>query len=89
MHFREQLRDYTRGLMRQAHEKGTPVMRPLFYEFPADPRSWDVETQYMFGDRYLCCPVMEPGKRKATVYLPAGGTWKALEGGEGEGKGDR
>jgi alpha-D-xyloside xylohydrolase len=34
MMLREQLRDYTRELMRQAHEKGSSVMRTLFYEFP-------------------------------------------------------
>jgi alpha-D-xyloside xylohydrolase len=67
---REDLRDYTRGLMREAHEKGTPVMRTLFYEFPEDPTAWDVESQYMYGAKYLCCPVMEPGKQKLKVYLP-------------------
>lgn len=36
MFIRERLRDYTRGLMREANEKGMPVMRPLFYKFPED-----------------------------------------------------
>jgi alpha-D-xyloside xylohydrolase len=39
---REELRSYTRSLMLEAHEKGTPVIRPLFYEFPADRRFWEV-----------------------------------------------
>ena len=30
---REKMRDYTRSLMAEAHEKGTPVMRTMFYEF--------------------------------------------------------
>ncbi|KAJ5139523.1 hypothetical protein N7448_002931 [Penicillium atrosanguineum] len=72
---REELREYTRSLMKQAHEKGTPVMRTLFYEFPQDPRAWEVETQYMFGSRYMVVPVMEPGQRTITVYLPAGAYW--------------
>ncbi|KAJ5121798.1 hypothetical protein N7526_008735 [Penicillium atrosanguineum] len=58
-----------------SHEKGTPVMRTLFYEFPQDPRAWEVETQYMFGSRYMVVPVMEPGQRTITVYLPAGAYW--------------
>lgn len=37
----------------------------------------------MFGDRYLCCPVMQPGATRLKVYLPAGAKWTALEG-EGE-----
>ena len=34
---RESMREYTRMLMKEAHEKGTPVMRTMFYEFPEDP----------------------------------------------------
>ena len=72
---REEFREYTRGLMRESHEKGTPVMRTLFYEFPRDPRAWDVETAYMFGSRYLVAPVLEAGQAKITVYLPEGAYW--------------
>lgn len=68
---REQLRSYTRRLMAEAHEKGSPVIRPLFYEFPNDPQCWKLgATQYMYGDAYLCCPVVEKDMRKMKVYLP-------------------
>ncbi|RHZ66040.1 hypothetical protein CDV55_107316 [Aspergillus turcosus] len=73
---REELRDYTRSLMREAHEKGTPVIRTLFYEFPEDQKAWEVETQYLFGSKYLVAPVLEAGQRKITVYLPVGASWK-------------
>lgn len=76
MGIREDLRGYTRGLMREAHEKGSPLMRPLFYEFPDDKRCWEVKGQYMYGDKYLVCPVMNPGVRKMKVYLPRGAKWK-------------
>ncbi|KAJ5746719.1 hypothetical protein N7520_011901 [Penicillium odoratum] len=72
---REELRNYTRDLMKEAHEKGTPVMRTLFYEFPQDKQAWDVETAYMFGSKYLIAPVLKPGQRKISVYLPAGACW--------------
>ncbi|KAJ5086100.1 glycosyl hydrolase [Penicillium argentinense] len=72
---REGLREYIRSLMREAHEKGTPVMRTLFYEFPGDKQAWEVETAYMFGPRYLVAPVLSPGLQKVTVYLPAGAFW--------------
>jgi alpha-D-xyloside xylohydrolase len=78
MFIREELRDYTRGLMKEAHEKGTPVMRPLFYTFPGDTKAWEVEDQYMYGDKYLCCPVLAPGLRKRRVYLPKGESWKSF-----------
>lgn len=76
MDIREGLRDCIRELMREAHEKGTPLMRPLFYDLPEDARRWDVEDQYMFGPKYLCAPVLFPGLKKRDVYLPAGAKWK-------------
>ncbi|KAK4098001.1 glycoside hydrolase family 31 protein [Parathielavia hyrcaniae] len=78
---REGMRSYTRGLMEEAHERGSPVMRPLFYEFPGDALCWETGEQYMFGSRYLCCPVLRPGVVKLRVYLPRGASWTALEGG--------
>jgi alpha-D-xyloside xylohydrolase len=68
--------------MAEAHEKGSPVMRTLFYEFPDDATCWDIEEQYMYGDKYMCCPVLEEGKRSMSVYfpkLPGQSQWKALE----------
>jgi alpha-D-xyloside xylohydrolase len=82
MFIREEMRDYTRGLMKDAHEKGTPVMRPLFYAFPGDEKCWEVEDQYMFGDKYLCCPVLAAGLRKRRAYLPKGTSWKSFHGNE-------
>ena len=76
---REQLRDYTRELMQEAHEKGTPVIRPLFYEFPDDPKAWEVETHYLFGSKYLVAPVLTPNQRKSKVYLPAGASWSSWD----------
>lgn len=77
---REQLRDYIRNLMKDAHERGTPVMRPCFYDFPEDKQCWEVEDQYMFGAKYLCAPVLYPGQRKRSVYLPAGQKWSIFDG---------
>jgi alpha-D-xyloside xylohydrolase len=78
MLLRARLRDYTRSLMKEAHEKGTPVMRTLFYVFPEDKQCWEVEDQYMFGDKYLVCPVLFPGLRVRQVYLPKGAKWKVF-----------
>ena len=78
---REKMRDYTRSLMRQAHENGTPVMRTLFYEFPEDAKAWDTEDEYMFGDRYLVAPVFTKGADSREVYLPSGARWKNIDDG--------
>ena len=72
MERRESMRPYVRELMHEAHEKGTPLMRAMFYEFPNDPDCVGLKDQYMFGSRYLVAPVMEPGMRSRSVYLPEG-----------------
>ena len=78
LELREALRSYTRGLMRQAHEKGTPVMRPMFYEFPEDKVCWEVEDQYLYGADYLVAPILERGMRRRKVYFPKGFNWKEI-----------
>lgn len=81
MNLRETMRDYTRSLMAEAHEKGTPVMRTLFYEFPEDEKAWEIEDEYMYGDKYLVAPVLEAKQRQRNVYLPKGSLWTELENG--------
>ena len=68
---REQLRPYTREVMRAAHEKGDPVMRALFYEFPQDEKAWETDDEFLFGPDVLVAPVLSDGQRERTVYLPA------------------
>lgn len=73
---RERLRPYIRECMKKAHEKGTPVMRTMFYEFPEDTECWNVDTQYMFGPDIIVAPIFELGQRSRSVYLPKGQLWK-------------
>ncbi|MDR3248310.1 MAG: glycoside hydrolase family 31 protein [Treponema sp.] len=72
---RERLRPYVRDLMRNAHETGDPVIRPLFYEFPRDPLGVTVADEYMFGPDLLVAPVVEEGAVDREVYLPQGAKW--------------
>jgi alpha-D-xyloside xylohydrolase len=75
MFLRERLKPYITGLMQAAHQRGAPVMRTLFYEFPADPKSWDVSDEYLFGPDLLVAPVMDAGLTQRPVYLPEGARW--------------
>ncbi|MBE5804343.1 MAG: glycoside hydrolase family 31 protein [Clostridiales bacterium] len=72
---RERLRPYIRSLMQAAHESGAPVMRPLYYDFPADKTAADVEDCYMFGPDLLVAPIVEAGAQTRKVYLPEGCKW--------------
>lgn len=73
---RERLRPYVMKQMKNAHDAGTPPMRPLFFDFPEDAKSWEVEDEFMFGPDILVAPVLSAGARSRSVYLPAGATWR-------------
>lgn len=75
---RESLRPYIRDQMRRTHETGEPIMRPLFFDFPEDDVTWQVEDQYMFGPDYLVAPILEAGQRERKVYLPKGAEWRNM-----------
>lgn len=66
---------YIRKVMRETHEHGAPVMRPLFYHYQADKRAWAVEDEYLFGRDVLVAPVLEAGADKREIYLPEGDNW--------------
>ncbi len=75
LRIREQMRPYVRSLMSAAHTNGSPIIRPLFYDFPADDRTWAVEDAYMFGPDVLVAPILFEGQREREVYLPTGTRW--------------
>ena len=85
---RESLRDYIREGMKVASETGTPMMRPMFYDFYEDEKCWEVEDQYLFGPDLIVAPVMEAGATTRKLYLPKGTKWtdaytkKVYEGGQ-------
>ncbi|KAF5353216.1 hypothetical protein D9756_008052 [Leucocoprinus leucothites] len=39
------------------HQTGTPMMRPLFFEFPEDRNSWTIDEAYMLGENLYVAPV--------------------------------
>ncbi len=75
LRLREAMRPYIRRLMRQAHEEGAPVMRPLFYHYPQDAQAWQISDSYLFGEDVLVAPIMEAGGVSRQVYLPQGSCW--------------
>ena len=89
-HLRYQMLPYLYSLMREASVDGSPVMRPLFYEFPQDKALYsDRHMEFMFGPSVLVANVVEEGAKTREVYLPAGALWydmadnmKQYEGGQ-------
>jgi alpha-D-xyloside xylohydrolase len=87
MFIREKLRPYIMKQMEIASEKGTPPMRPVFYDFSEDRRTWEIQDEFLFGSDILVAPVLYEGQIQREVYLPAGTNWvdfktsKVYEGG--------
>ena len=69
---RYRLIPYISKHMKEASEHGTPVMRPMFFDFPEDPVCWTTGDQYMFGDDILFAPISVQGQTKRKVWLPEG-----------------
>ena len=75
MAIRERLTPYILRQMRHAADTGTPVMRPLLYDFPTDEAVYTIGDQYMFGPDLMVAPVVEEGAKTRSVYFPLGSTW--------------
>ena len=76
---RSVLLPYVYSTAYQVWSEGLPMMRPLFFLDPADPRLTKEDTSFMFGDWLLVAPVTQPLAAAATkrVYLPKG-SWYSL-----------
>jgi alpha-glucosidase (family GH31 glycosyl hydrolase) len=57
-----------------AHERGLPIVRPLFLDYPRDPVTYGLNDEYLLGDGVLVAPVTRESATSRDVYLPAG-TW--------------
>lgn len=63
---------------RIAHNKGIPMLRATFLEFPDDASSWTVDTQYFLGSEILVAPVFN-GEGDVEYYIPeTKGQWYGL-----------
>lgn len=82
---------YSQG--KYSAERGLPMFRALFVEYPDDPGSWLIDDQYLFGSDMLVAPLFENVEER-DVYLPPGtwidyqtreiyeGGWHSIEAGE-------
>ena len=69
---RYRLMPYLYSLMHAAASDGAPVLRPTFLQFEDDPACAADCDDLMLGPFLLAAPVVQPGERTRSVYLPAG-----------------
>ena len=71
---RYRLLPYIYTLFLHANVSGTPIMRPLWYEFPEDGAIVEEDHVFMLGDALVVAPVVTPGATTVRVILPQGPT---------------
>jgi len=62
-------------LFREHEKTGMPIMRPLWFEYPSDKRTYLIADEYLVGSDLLVAPVVKEGMREREVYFPAGDSW--------------
>jgi len=66
---------YIQNAFRKAELTGEPVWQPLLYQFQNDGPTYDIEDQFMFGDRIMAAPIVDQGLLRRRIYLPRGSRW--------------
>jgi alpha-glucosidase len=70
LQWRERLVPLLYALLWRAHAHHEPVLRPLFYDFPDQARSYEENDQFMLGRDLLVAPMVERGAMSRSVWLP-------------------
>ena len=69
---RYRLLPYLYTLYRRAADDAEPWLRPTFFDYPDDPRTFDDCDDFLCGAQLLVASVVTPGARSRDVYLPIG-----------------
>ena len=56
----------------QDNAPAATVVKPLFFEFPTDPKTYDIDQQFLVGNGLLISPVLQEGATSVSAYFPAG-----------------
>jgi alpha-glucosidase len=62
--------DYIYTAFHGASVDGTPVLRPLFFNYPKDPATYTSDLQFFYGKSLLVAPVTDEDSTSITFYLP-------------------
>ena len=69
---RYRLLPYIYSYERLTTEGQVGLVRPLYWQFPNDPGSATLDSEWMFGDALLAAPIVTQGATTKSIYLPPG-----------------
>lgn len=72
---RYQLLPYNYNLAFENSTKGTPLMRPLFFEEPQNTALLGKSDGYFWGNDFLIYPITQRGQTQKEVYFPKSSNW--------------
>ncbi|WP_010630529.1 glycoside hydrolase family 31 protein [Sporolactobacillus vineae] len=72
---RYRLLPYLYDLFHQEEKNGLPLIRPLLLNDQHDPRTYEINDEFLCGDDLLVAPVVTQGEKARAVYLPEGSDW--------------
>ncbi|KAG7453201.1 glycoside hydrolase family 31 protein [Guyanagaster necrorhizus] len=67
---RYRLMDYIYTAFHTASLDGTPVLQPLWFQYPADKATYSIDLQFFYGDSILVSPVTDENSTSVNIYLP-------------------
>ena len=79
LRLRHALIPYLYTMNRRASFDGSPLVEPMYWEYPENEKAYETPNQYRFGTQLIVAPVTEPmdpelRRGKSDVWLPQG-TW--------------
>lgn len=72
---RYQMLPYNYTLAFDNNQKGTPLMRPLFFEEPTNTSLASVSDTYLWGSDFLVAPITKSNVTATSVYFPKNNNW--------------
>ena len=76
MALRTRLKPLLSEALAQYRDTFAPAIRPIFHDFPDDPKAFEDRDDFLLGGHVLVAPVVDPGQTRRVVDLPKGAHWR-------------
>jgi len=76
---RYQLLPYNYTIAFENNQKGTPLMRPLFFEEPTNKALYTNASTYLWGNDFLVTPIVKDSVQTKEIYFPKNAVWFNFE----------